>query len=152
MNPSPVIRLIRHEELPALLELYHHLHLEDPRLPITPHIEQLWEQILATQHLRYLVAEVNGRIVSTCTLAILPNLTRSARPYALIENVVTHPEFRRQGIATRLLQFALALAWDANCYKVMLLTGRKDEATLRFYQNAGFQPGLKTAFLASPDR
>ena len=66
--------------------------------------------------------------------------------------MVTHPEFRRQGIATRLLQSALALARDANCYKVMLLTSRNGNDTLRFYQNAGFQPGLKTAFLSSPNQ
>jgi len=104
--------------------------------------------IFADSQSHYLVADVTGQIVSSCTLAIILNLTRGARPYGLIENVVTHPDFRRRGIGTRILQSALELAWEQDCYKVMLLTGRKDEATLRFYQQAGFEAGVKTGFVA----
>jgi GNAT superfamily N-acetyltransferase len=81
---------------------------------------------------------------------IILNLTRGARPYGLIENVVTHPDWRRRGIGTRILKSSLELAWEQDCYKVMLLTGRKDEATLRFYQEAGFEAGVKTGFIAKP--
>ena len=142
------IRLIRDNELASLLNLYRHLHPSDPELAITREVQQLWLRILSDNHLRYLVAEVAGQIVSTCTLAIIPNLTRGARPYGLIENVVTHPDFRRKGLGTSVLKAALEMAWDQNCYKVMLLTGRKEEATLRFYQQAGFEAGVKTGFLA----
>jgi GNAT superfamily N-acetyltransferase len=142
------IRKICESELPSLLELYCHLHPSDPKLPVTADVERLWQKILADPHILYLVAEVDGKIISSCTLAIILNLTRGARPYGLIENVVTHPDFRRQGFGTRLLQAALELAWEQDCYKVMLLTGRKDEATLQFYQQAGFEAGVKTGFIA----
>src|SRR4029453_13235779 len=142
MQDSVTIRPIRAEELPVLLSLYRHLHPGDPELSISSDIERLWQRILADPQLRYLVAEVSGRVVSTCTLTVIPNLTRGARPYGVIENVVTHPDFRQRGIGTQILQAALALAWEQGCYKVMLLTGRKDEATLRFYQQAGFEAGV----------
>jgi GNAT superfamily N-acetyltransferase len=148
MQDSVAIRPIRADELPVLLGLYRHLHPGDPELSISADIERLWERILADPQLRYLVAEVDGRVVSTCTLTVIPNLTRGARPYGVIENVVTHPDFRRRGIGTQILRAALALAWGQDCYKVMLLTGRKDEATLRFYQQAGFEAGVKTGFVA----
>jgi hypothetical protein len=48
------------------------------------------------------------------------------------------------------LKEALADAWAARCYKVVLLTGRKDEATLRFYEAAGFDGNAKQAFVAKP--
>jgi GNAT superfamily N-acetyltransferase len=67
--------------------------------------------ILADPQMLYLVAEVDGKIISSCTLAIILNLTRGARPYGLIENVVTHPDFRRQSFGTRLLHATLKLAW-----------------------------------------
>lgn len=88
-------------------------------------------------------------MTSTCTLATIPNLTRSARPYGLIENVVTHPDFRRRGFATALLRHALQVAWEQGCYKVMFLTGG-DGATLRFYEQAGFRAGVKVGFVATP--
>ena len=148
METSLTIRKIREDELPSLLNLYRHLHPSDPELVVTNEVERLWHRILSDSQLHYLVAEVAEQVVSSCTLAIISNLTCSARPYGLIENVVTHPDFRRRGIGTRILQAALELAWEQDCYKVMLLTGRKDEATLRFYQQAGFEAGVKTGFVA----
>ena len=148
MDISPAIRKIRQDELPSLLSLYRHLHSSDSELIVTTDVERLWHRIFADSQSHYLVADVAGQIVSSCTLAIILNLTRGARPYGLIENVVTHPDFRRRGIGTRILQSALELAWEQDCYKVMLLTGRKDEATFRFYQQAGFEAGVKTGFVA----
>ena len=148
MDHSATIRPIHSDELTSLLSLYRHLHPSDPELAVTADVERLWQRILSDSQLRYLVADVAGRIVSSCSLAIIPNLTRGARPYGVIENVVTHPDFRRQGIGTRILQAALSVSWEQDCYKVMLLTGRKDEATLRFYQQAGFEAGAKTGFVA----
>lgn len=148
IKTSVTIRKIRKDELASLLLLYRHLHPGDPELEITADVKRLWGRILKDSQLHYFVAEVGGQIVSTCTITIIPNLTRGARPYALIENVVTHPDFRRQGIGTRILQAALELAWEHRCYKVMLLTGRKDESTLRFYEQAGFEAGVKTGFVA----
>ena len=150
METSFDIRAIRQDELPSLLDLYRHLHPRDPDLIVTPDIDALWHRILSDPRLHYLVADLAGRIVSTCTIAIIPNLTRNARPYGLIENVVTHPEFQRRGIGTKILHAALSLAWEQQCYKVMLLTGRNDEATLSFYQQAGFIAGDKTGFVARP--
>ncbi len=148
MHDSVAIRPIRADELPVLLRLYRHLHPGDPELSISADIERLWQRIWSDPQLHYLVADVGGRVVSTCTLTLIPNLTRGARPYGVIENVVTHPDFRRRGIGTQILQAALAIAWEQGCYKVMLLTGRKDEATLRFYEQAGFEAGVKTGFVA----
>jgi GNAT superfamily N-acetyltransferase len=150
MQNSAVIRKIREDELSSLLALYRHLHPADPELAITPEVEQLWRRIFFDPHLHYFVGHVNGQIVSTCTLAVILNLTRCGRPYGLVENVVAHPDFRRLGIGTRILQASLALAWEQGCYKVMLLTGRKDEGTLRFYRQAGFEAGIKTGFVAHP--
>jgi GNAT superfamily N-acetyltransferase len=147
MDISLAIRKIRQDELPSLLSLYRHLHPNDPELAVTTDVECLWHRIFTDSQSHYLVADVARQIVSSCTLAIILNLTRGARPYGLIENVVTHPDFRRRGIGTRILQSALELAWEQDCYKVMLLTGRKDEATLRFYQQAGFEAGVKTGFV-----
>ena len=145
------IRTIRPDELPALLRLYEHLHAADESLPNAATITQVWDELCNDPKLHCLVVEANNALVASCILAIIPNLTRGARPYGLIENVVTHTEYRRQGIGAALLQHALAVAWQHDCYKVMLLTGRKDESVLRFYEKAGFRQGVKTGFIAYPD-
>lgn len=149
MSAAPVtIRLIHHDELPALLELYRHLHVDDDEPSSPSAYARVWESICANPLLHYFGAEVDGRLVATCILTIIPNLTRGARSYGVLENVVTHPDYRKRGIATVLLRHALDFARKEDCYKVMLLTSRKDEATLRFYEQAGFQAGVKTGFVA----
>jgi GNAT superfamily N-acetyltransferase len=95
-----------------------------------------------------LVLEENGKIISTCYLNIIPNLTRNASPYAVIENVVTDLAFRNQGFGQKLMKFALESAWKAGCYKVMLQTGSKREGTHKFYAACGFVEGEKFAFNA----
>ena len=49
-----------------------------------------------------------------------------------------------------MLGHALAFAWEAGCYKVMLLTGRNDPAVHRLYRRAGFLPDVKAGYVAYP--
>lgn len=74
-------------------------------------------------------------------------LNTSGRPFGLIENVVTYSEYRNRGYGTAILQKAVETAKENNCYKVMLLTGRKEKSTLRFYERARFERGVKTGFV-----
>ena len=63
------------------------------------------------------------------------------------ENVVTHADHRGKGYATAFLNYAKELAVTADCYKMMLLTGAKNESTLNFYKRAGYNCTDKTAFI-----
>ena len=53
---------------------------------------------------------MNSKIVSSCVCVIIPNLTRNIRPYAFVENVVTHSDYRGKGYATQCLNYARELA------------------------------------------
>ncbi|MDE6725877.1 MAG: GNAT family N-acetyltransferase, partial [Ruminiclostridium sp.] len=88
-----------------------------------------------------------GEIIASCECVIIPNLTHGQRPYALIENVVTDEKYRKKGYATACLDFAREIASKENCYKIMLMTGSKQESTLNFYQKAGYNRNDKTAFI-----
>ena len=90
---------------------------------------------------------IAGKPVSSVTLVVIPNLTRGARPYALIENVVTHMDYRNKGYAGLLMQEASKFVAESGCYKIMLLTGSKKESTMRFYENCGFNCNDKTGFI-----
>ena len=94
-----------------------------------------------------IVCEEDGMIVSSCVCVIIPNLTRGVRPYAFVENVVTHAQFRGKGYASACLEYARDLAKKEDCYKMMLLTGSRSPKTLTFYQNAGYNSTDKTAFI-----
>jgi GNAT superfamily N-acetyltransferase len=144
------IRELQPHELQALLGLYAHLHERDDPPSSVSVAEAVWSEVLANPRIKYFGGFAAGALVSSCTLTVIPNLTRACRPYGVIENVVTHAAHRGQGWGKAVLAHALGEAWRQHCYKVMLLTGRKDEATLRFYEKAGFDRHGKQAFVARP--
>jgi len=117
------VRALIASDLSRPLQLYSHLNPTDAPLP-------------------------HSHRVDACTICVVPNLTRGCRPYALIENVVTSGAHRRKGWGKAVLSEALAFAWSQDCYKVMLLSGRKDDGVLRFYEAAGFNPDEKRGFIA----
>jgi GNAT superfamily N-acetyltransferase len=142
------IRYIKKNEMDELLNLYTYLHRKDVPTPDKSLLISIWDEITTNTLLHNLVLEYDDKIVSSCTLSIIPNLTRGGRSYGLIENVVTHTDYRRRGFGVSLLQHALAVAWKKKCYKVMLLTGSKDKTVYQFYDQAGFKKGIKTGFIA----
>ena len=141
-----MIREVQEKDLNGLLELYLHLH-EESVPEMTEHLSRAWKTILADENHHIIVKEVEGKPVSSCVCVIIPNLTRGIRPYAFVENVVTHAEYRGKGYASECLNYAKALAEQAGCYKMMLLTGSKKESTLKFYERAGYNSSDKTAFI-----
>lgn len=141
-----MVREARKEDLQEILELYLCLH-EQSVPEQSEHLMHTWEQIMQDENHHLIVNEVSGRIVSSCVCVIIPNLTRNVRPYAFVENVVTHSEFRGQGYASACLEYAKQTAQKNHCYKMMLLTGSKEKKTLDFYQNAGYNSTDKTAFI-----
>lgn len=111
----------------------------------------LWRKVIKrfeNDELRYLlVLEEDGKIVSSVQLAIIENLTHNVRPFAVIENVVTHADFRNRGYASALLAEATKISENFNCYKVFLETGSNRETTLNFYRQNGFEIDKKHSCL-----
>jgi GNAT superfamily N-acetyltransferase len=146
MSHELTIRAADQQDLPSLLELYRQLHPNDETM--SPAVASN----ILTQFLQYSGSAIfvglrDDIVVTTCALIIIPNLTRGGAPYALIENVVTDAQHRKQGYGKVILKTAISAAWRYDCYKVMLLTGSKDPATLRFYEEVGFEQS-KTGFQA----
>ena len=141
-----VIREVNENDLNEILQLY--LFLHEKSVPEdSEHLRDTWDSVIRDQNHHLIVCEVEGKIVASCVCVIIPNLTRNVRPYAFVENVVTHGDYRKKGYATACLNYAKEIAKENNCYKMMLLTGSKEESTLRFYANAGYNSSDKTAFI-----
>lgn len=140
------IREVNKDDLQQLLELYTYLH-ENAMPSPDENLERLWHSILADKNHHIVAAFIGDKLISSCVMIVVPNLTHNQRPYALIENVITHIEYRNKGYATAVLNFARELAKEGNCYKIMLLTSSKKESTLSFYEKAGYNRHDKTGFI-----
>ena len=140
-----MIREAVKEDLKELLELYLYLH-EDNIPEDSEHLRNTWNQIINDPNHHIILNVIDGKIISSCVCVIIPNLTRNVRPYAFVENVVTHESYRGNGYAGECLDYAKRIALDNNCYKMMLLTGSKKPETWHFYEKAGYNRNDKTAF------
>lgn len=141
-----MIREANKNDLQEILQLY--LYLHETSIPEnSENLANTWDSIINDSNHHLIVCEMDGKIIASCVCVIIPNLTRDVRPYAFVENVVTHGEYRGRGYATACLDYAKKIALENNCYKMMLLTGSKNEKTLHFYEKAGYNSSDKTAFI-----
>jgi GNAT superfamily N-acetyltransferase len=143
----PEARLAQADDLASLLALFRVSEVSAAAEPLAL-AERIWAEVLARDGLTVFVCAAEAKIVSTCMLITAPNLLRSGRQHAFLENVVTHPDFRGRGFGRAVVLAALAAAWEQDCYHVLLQSGRADPRVHRFYERCGFEPGLRTAYVA----
>jgi GNAT superfamily N-acetyltransferase len=143
-DPEIFIHTAGEEDLPVLLELYRQL-TPDDQVHDADRQRRAYRAVLNQPGLSILLGVREKKPVTTLTLAVIPNLTRGCSPYALIENVVTHSDHRGMGFGEKLMTEAIRRAWNAGCYKVMLLSGANNSKAHAFYERVGLQRS-KTGF------
>lgn len=132
------IRTVEKGELEKLLILYAQMRDADSPLPDRLSIQRVWTDICNSHSHHCLGFFEQQALLASCTLLIVPNLTRACRPYAVLENVVTRIDRRRQGIGQALLRRAMKLAWEHDCYKVALMSNDRKSDEENFYAALGF--------------
>jgi GNAT superfamily N-acetyltransferase len=74
------------------------------------------------------------KIISSCYLAIIPNLTRNGKSNGFIENVITDEKYRNMGIGKGLIKMAVEYGKQNNCYKIILQSSLKRKENHIFYE------------------
>jgi GNAT superfamily N-acetyltransferase len=136
------VRLAEEEDAAGLCRLY--VELAGGRADALPASVEVTARVLAEIAQRpdrwLLVAElVDGEVVGTVDLMLVPKLTHDARPWAIVENVVVAEANRRQGVGQALMQEAMRRARSANCYKLQLVSGKERGPAHEFYRALGME-------------
>ncbi|MER3419799.1 MAG: GNAT family N-acetyltransferase [Chloroflexota bacterium] len=139
-----VIREATEADLPRLLDLYFQLSQlgsrpEDAPRPVTEAHRGALQALRTDPHVTCLVVELDGQVVGTLTMYVLANLSYGARPFAVIENVVTDVAVRGRGLGRLLMAHAEELARRQGCYRMVLTSHRRRTDAHRFYERLGFQ-------------
>ena len=132
-------------DLPSLLELYRQLDENDEQCSFEQS-KKGWDEIEDNSNIQYFGAIDDGKVVSTCYAVYIPNLTRGSRGICFIENVVTDKEYRNRGLASKVIDMAIAFAKEHHCYKAILQSGMARTEAHRLYENKGFNGTSKKAF------
>lgn len=136
--------IARKEHLPLILELYKQLIPEEIPIDIKT-ANEIWEKI-ENSGIKYFIAIENGIIISSCYLAIMPNLTRNGKSISFIENVITDEKYRKKGIGKKVIEMAIEYGKQNNCYKIILQSSYKRKENHIFYEKCGFDGDSKRAF------
>jgi GNAT superfamily N-acetyltransferase len=144
---AEVVRSVQPEDLEGILRLYRELRPNDPVL-VSGRARATFDQLIQKDDVELIVCDSDGVLTSTCMLAIIPNLANGAKPFGVVEHVVTLTEYRRRGHARIVLEHALKIAWARSCYKVLLLSGAQRAEAHKLYESVGFVGGIERGFVA----
>ena len=119
---------------------------EDP-LPQSYYVA--FEAIDADPNHELVVAEMDGLVVGTLQLSVLPYLTYQGRSRAQVEAVRINSNRRGAGIGALLMDWAIDRARRRGCHLIQLTTDKARPEALRFYEQRGFRAshqGMKLWF------
>jgi ribosomal protein S18 acetylase RimI-like enzyme len=136
--------ILLENEILSLFELYKQLNPEDKTINEFT-VKNIWKNI-EIQNIKYFIAKENGKIIASCYICIIPNLTRGGKSIGFIENVITDIEYRRKGIGKNIIKNAIKYAKEQNCYKILLQSGNRRTDAHGFYESLGFDGESKRAF------
>ena len=139
--PNVIIRDAVPQDVDALLELYRQLGSRNTEVPSHSTTVSAIEHLDKQPWLHLLVAERNGKVVGTVTVAVVPSLAHTTKPWAQIENMVVHENHRRHGVGEALVQRCEEICQTAGVYKLQLTSSAVREGAHKFYVQVGFEPG-----------
>lgn len=139
-----IIRAATEKDIPRILKLYEELvtstsQAETGRTPSLDYYRRIYKQVRDMPGHELIVAEENGEVIGTMVLLIVPNLSHSGLPWAVVENVVTDQRYQRQGIGRLMMEYAINRAREAGCYKLQLSSSKTREEAHHFYESLGFE-------------
>ena len=138
------IRLATEEDVPRILDLYRELtisfsQVEMSRSPSPDDYRKAFAEICADPRHELFVAEYQGEVVGTVVLLIVPNLSHSATPWALVENLIVGQKHRGMGLGKMLLEHVIARAKEKGCHRIELCSDKRREEAHRLYRSVGFE-------------
>jgi GNAT superfamily N-acetyltransferase len=136
------VREAKEADIPRILELYRQLAMNPGELEsVTAELEfarEMFRKMTELEGYHLLVAEVDGEVVGTTVLVILPGLAHGISHWGVVEFMVVDEAHRSRGIGQVLMDRAAEIAQEAGCYKIMLGSNKKRTNAHRFYRKAGY--------------
>ena len=86
-----------------------------------------------------LVNEIDGRIVATAQLNIIPSYAHLGRSYAIVNYVVTDEDERRKGYMAEIFNTIDKICTEHNCSSILLDSAEWRKEAHQFYESMGYE-------------
>lgn len=142
--PSPTFRLATQQDLPAIIALLADDEISRARegfqADVTPETVAAFKEIDEDKNNEVWVGELEGVVIATMHLTVIPGLSRGGMRRTIVEEVRVHSDHRSQGVGEQLMNFAIERAKTQGCKLIQLTTDNRRAAAQRFYVRLGFEP------------
>jgi GNAT superfamily N-acetyltransferase len=135
------VRVATRGDLPAIMELLNADYIPPCPQRDAPTQEQVrtFETIAAHPEHEIAVAMLDGEVVGTLQLMLLPGLAHGGGWRAQVEAVRVRAGLRNQRIGTRMMEWAIARARERGCWVMQLTSNKMRVDAHRFYERLGFK-------------
>lgn len=110
----------------------------DPASLSDPRYRAAFDEISADPKHRLIVAELDGRVVGTLQISVLPGLPNFGMKRGLLENVHISSDLRGGGYGSTMVKWAIERCREAGCDVVQLTSNKVRTDAHRFYEKLGF--------------
>lgn len=142
--PTPTFRIATEKDVPAIIALLGDDEIARARegfeAGVTPEALAAFKEIEADKNNELWVGELEGAVIATLQLTMIPGMSRGGMRRALVEGMRVHADHRSQGVGEQLMTAAMERAKTLGCKLVQLTTDTRRAAAHRFYVRMGFEP------------
>ncbi len=138
------IRKANDSDVPSILRLVSQLDIAGEAPLSVEDGVQLLRRMAGYPNYAVYVAETDpGTVVGTFALLVMDNFAHRGAPSAIVEDVCVDASARGQGIGRAMMDFAMDIARQNGCYKLVLSSNGARTRAHDFYRSLGFaQHGL----------
>lgn len=129
-------RIATENDLEAIINLCNECFSENTDIE---YAKRIFEETKENPNDIYVVGEVNGIIVAHTKITIIKTIYNPMGIYAILNHVCVKPDYRRHGIATKMLDYITDICKKHDCNKIELWSKNVRTAAHACYYNYGFE-------------
>lgn len=131
-----VFRKMKKKDIPVVVSLCNDVFKEKTSME---YAKKMYKKTKRDKNSVYIVGEVDGVIVSHLKITVIETLYEDMNTYAILNHVGVKEEYRRHGVATKMLDYAFDICKKRGCKKVELWSNNVRTAAHACYYKYGFE-------------
>lgn len=143
IDQNIVVRVAQPGDAGRIETLYRQL---VPGQPVTVLAERIRQIAEDPQTVLY-VCEADGEVNATALVSLCRDVMFGMQPFAVIENIVVHDQFRGCGAGAMLINEIERFCASRDCSKIMLLSSSSRSEAHQFFDKMGFLGDSKRGFI-----
>lgn len=124
------------EDVVKIIELCNTCFFEETSLE---YAKNIFEKTKNDENQIYLMGLIDGKVVAHAKITVIPTIYEKMNTYAILNHVCVHPDYRRHGIATTMLDEITKICINHNCKAMELWSNNVRKAAHACYYHYGFK-------------